>query len=690
MHWLTGYDGWSFYVHQAVIVPPTGNPIWYGRGQDAAGAQRTAWLPDADIVGYPDHYVQSTERHPMDYLAGVARRARPRDALRTGVEMDNYWFSAAAFASLQRHLPNARFSDATGLVNWQRAVKSPAEIGYMRQAARIVEAMHARIAETARPGIRKCDLVAEIFAAGIRGTAGFGGDYPAIVPLLPSGATPPRRTSPGTTSRCKAGEGTFFEIAGCYHRYHCPLSRTVFLGQADAGVPRRRDGDARGHGGGPRRGEARQHLRGHRQAPSSRSSRKHGIVKDNRTGYSIGLSYPPDWGERTMSLRPGDRTELKPGMTFHFMTGLWLETMGLEITESILDHRDRGRMPRRRPPQADRDRLTMTLPPSPVTPTIDLDAPGAQHGFLRLPYSRDDSAWGSVMIPIAVLRGGDGPTALLTGGNHGDEYEGPIALFDLARTLDPADLAGAVIIVPALNLPAFRAGTRTSPIDRGNLNRSFPGRPDRHRHPEDRRLRHPRSCSPAPTSSSTSTPAAAPSTSCPSPPPTSSPTRPRRPARRRRRGLRRPLLDADARDRRRRHARHHRRGAGQDLRHHRARRRRHRPRRDRRHRQARRPQPPDPRRHPERRPPTPAPTRWLDMPSGDCFTFAEDAGLLEPLVDLGAPVAAGEPVARIHPATRTGLAPVELRARLAGLLAARHFPGLVQPGDCAAVVAVPL
>ena len=71
MHWLTGYDGWSFYVHQAVIVPPTGNPVWYGRAQDAAGAERTSWLPDADIVGYPDDYVQSTERHPMDFLAGV-------------------------------------------------------------------------------------------------------------------------------------------------------------------------------------------------------------------------------------------------------------------------------------------------------------------------------------------------------------------------------------------------------------------------------------------------------------------------------------------------------------------------------------------------------------------------------------------------------------------------------------------
>ena len=86
MAWLTGYDGWSFYVHQAVIVPPAGDPVWYGRGQDAAGARRTAWLGDADIVGYPDIYVQSTERHPMDYLAGVLA-SRGLDKLNVGVEM---------------------------------------------------------------------------------------------------------------------------------------------------------------------------------------------------------------------------------------------------------------------------------------------------------------------------------------------------------------------------------------------------------------------------------------------------------------------------------------------------------------------------------------------------------------------------------------------------------------------------
>src|SRR5881227_2660294 len=118
------------------------------------------------------------------------------------------------------------------------------------------------------------------------------------------------------------------------------------------------------------------------------------------------------------------------------------------------------------------------LRPSPIAPTVDFDRDGVQHGFLRLPYSRDDSAWGSVMIPIAVIRNGTGPTALLTGANHGDEYEGPIALTDLARSLPQAEVDGRVIIAPFMNYPAFRAARRVSPIDGGNLNRLFPGRPD--------------------------------------------------------------------------------------------------------------------------------------------------------------------------------------------------------------------
>ena len=115
---------------------------------------------------------------------------------------------------------------------------------------------------------------------------------------------------------------------------------------------------------------------------------------------------------------------------------------------------------------------------SPVTTTLDFDADGVHHGHLKLPHSDDRSAWGAVMTPLSVIKNGDGPTALLTGGNHGDEYEGPTALLDLANRIDPARVSGRVIVVPMMNYPAFCAGTRTSPLDRGNMNRVFPGRAD--------------------------------------------------------------------------------------------------------------------------------------------------------------------------------------------------------------------
>ena len=116
MAWLTGYDGWSFYVHQCVVVTLQDAPLWYGRKMDAQGALRTAWLPDQNLLYYPDEYVQSTERHPMDHLSGVLR-VRNFGNSRIGVEMDTYYFSAAAYTSLLKHLPNASFDDATGLVN---------------------------------------------------------------------------------------------------------------------------------------------------------------------------------------------------------------------------------------------------------------------------------------------------------------------------------------------------------------------------------------------------------------------------------------------------------------------------------------------------------------------------------------------------------------------------------------------
>ena len=336
MAWLTGYDGWSFYVHQCVVLGLDGEPIWFGRGQDANGALRTCTMPPDNIIGYADHFVQSTERHPMDDLS-QRMIAWGWGGNTIGVEMDNYWFTAAAYQSLQSHLPNAQFKDATGLVNWQRAVKSDQELDYMRKAGQIVSKMHHRIMDTVEPGMRKVDLVADIYDAGLRydDSLGFGGDYPAIVPLLPSGSDAAAPHLTWDDQPMRSGEGTFFEIAGVMHRYHCPLSRTVFLGQPPADMIEAEKAVLEGMERGLDAARAGHQCQDIADAFFG-TLEKYGIVKDNRAGYAIGLSYPPDWGERTMSIRRGDTTVLQENMTFHFMTGLWMDHWGLEITESIV------------------------------------------------------------------------------------------------------------------------------------------------------------------------------------------------------------------------------------------------------------------------------------------------------------------------------------------------------------------
>jgi ectoine hydrolase len=334
MGWLTGYDGWSFYVHQGVLVTHDADPVFWGRGMDAVGALKTAWIGPENCIGYADEYVQNPRMHPMEDAARLIRERVP-SARRIGVELDNYYYSAKAHAVLAEELAGIRLVDATGLVNWQRTVKSPTEIAYMRRAADIVARMHAVIRETIRPGLRKNELVAEIVRTGIIGTEEAGGDYPAIVPLLPTGADAAAAHLTWDDRPLEAGAGTFFEIAGCHRRYHAPLCRTAFLGTPPKAM---RDAEAallEGLEAGIDAARAG-NVAGDVARALSAALARAGIRKDGRCGYPVGLSYPPDWGERTISLRASDQSELKPGMTFHFMPGLWFDDWGLEITETIL------------------------------------------------------------------------------------------------------------------------------------------------------------------------------------------------------------------------------------------------------------------------------------------------------------------------------------------------------------------
>ena len=334
MAWLTGYDGWSFYVHQAVLIGPIGEPIWWGRGMDAPGAKRTVYMNHDNIFDYEDTFVQNPDKHPMEDLAELIK-SRGWENSPIGLELDNYYFTAAAYLSLVQQLPNVNFLNANVLVNWQRAVKSETEITYLRRAAKIVEKMHATILDRAEPGMKKNELIADICHAGIVGADGHWGDYPSIVPMAPSGKNATAAHLTWDDSPLKKGEPTFFEIAGVYRRYHAPQSRTLFLSEPPAEYRRAEAAVLEAVEAGMSEAKPGNLTEDIANAFNARLNQL-GFEKDSRCGYPIGLSYPPDWGEHTFSLRRDDKTILEPGMTFHFMPALWLDDGGIEITEPVL------------------------------------------------------------------------------------------------------------------------------------------------------------------------------------------------------------------------------------------------------------------------------------------------------------------------------------------------------------------
>jgi ectoine hydrolase len=334
LNYLTGYDGWSFYVPQCVLISlRLEQPIWVGRAMNAGAARITTWLDDDNIVGYADDYVQSTSKHPMDCVAQLLH-AQGIDRGHIGVEKDSYYFTAACLEHLRDGLPEASLEDATTLVGWVRAIKSDADLALMRDAARIIDKTMTMAIEKLQPGLRQCDLAAAILASQASGMHDAGGDYPAIMPMLPSGvgtSTPHLTWSDATFA---SGEATILEIAGVRRHYHCPMSRTVHLGKPPAKladtskiVVEGLNTDIEAAKPGVRCEQV--------EAAWGKVIARHGIIKDSRMGYSCGLAHPPDWGEGTLSLRPGDQSELQIGMTIHVMPGIWMDDWGVEISECV-------------------------------------------------------------------------------------------------------------------------------------------------------------------------------------------------------------------------------------------------------------------------------------------------------------------------------------------------------------------
>lgn len=334
MSYLSGYDAWSFYVDQLVaIVIDQEEPIWIGREMDANAAIATSWISHKNIISYPEDHVHSELKHPMEFVASFLDHIKQSDRT-IGLEMGSYYFSALSYIKLQQNLPNATLLDASLLVNNIRIIKSEREIKYMKRAATIAEIAMGTAISSIQEGVRECDVAAAIFKDLISGTDEYGGDFPSIVPLLPSGKNTSAPHLTWTDRQYSSNEMVIIELAGCHQRYHAPLARTLSLGKPteealDVSTIIVEGLNAAIEAVKPGATCADVHK------AWNDVINQYNIIKESRMGYSVGLNYPPDWGEKTASIRENDYTVLKPNMTFHFIPGLWFDQFGIEISETI-------------------------------------------------------------------------------------------------------------------------------------------------------------------------------------------------------------------------------------------------------------------------------------------------------------------------------------------------------------------
>ena len=334
IYYLCGFDAWSFYMPQTMIISSKlDEPICFVRQMDVGGAYIQTYLKDENIIAYPEKLVHMPPRHPYEYLVEVIKDKK----LDTGViavEMDAHYFTATCYSKLIDGLSNCKLIDSGFLVNWVRFIKSDKEIEYMHQAARNVEVGMQAAIDHINVGTRQCDAAAAIYGGLIKGMEGFGGDYPSIAPMLPTGQGTSAAHLTWSNELFKENEATVIEISGAYKRYHCPMARTVFLGKEDQEkldvmnktIEALEEGKAAIKAG---------------VTADSVSQRfwkvldKYNIKKDSRTGYSIGAGFPPDWGERTLNISKNDPTILETNCTFHMIAVMQMGDWGVEASDAI-------------------------------------------------------------------------------------------------------------------------------------------------------------------------------------------------------------------------------------------------------------------------------------------------------------------------------------------------------------------
>ena len=336
MNYLTGYDGWSFYVPQGVIVSiDEEQPYWFGRKQDSNGARITTYLNEENIFGYPENLIQSPPLHPYDFVVQMFKDKKWSDK-NIGVEMDSYYYTAENHKRLIDNLTNAKFINAHLLINWVRYIKSENEIKYMKDAGILVKAGMQTAFDSIKEGVKQSTVAGKIQNTLIGGNDSIqmGGEYAGLGLILASGKSASASHLTPSEKKFENNEGTIIELGGVKHRYHCALSRTVYIGKPDLKI----SDTLKATNEGIERAleKTKPGNTCHDVAVAFWSVlEKYGLEKESRAGYSIGLGYPPDWGEHTLSIRKNEKTLLQPNVTYHLMCGMWMDTWGLELSESV-------------------------------------------------------------------------------------------------------------------------------------------------------------------------------------------------------------------------------------------------------------------------------------------------------------------------------------------------------------------
>ena len=311
--YLSGFHTSGYYFVQVLIVPADRAPVFIVRALEKQNVDAWSWLADDQAIGYMDY------DNPADIVFGALSDLDLARGGRLGFEMDGYSFiPIARYEELKRRLAGAELVSGSGIVEKERATKSPAEVDYVRQACRITELGMNAVRDNLRAGITENELAGHVQKAVV----GAGGEYPGLPLFLSSGWRTIVPHANPTGKVIETGDHVLTELTGVVRRYAGPLFRTFSVGEPTELVARNAaiiESILEAAMAAMKPGVTSHDVHAAvRLATEKWGDPRIGEQARRRAGYSIGLNFPPDWGEGVfLDLKKGDSTVLEPGMVFH-------------------------------------------------------------------------------------------------------------------------------------------------------------------------------------------------------------------------------------------------------------------------------------------------------------------------------------------------------------------------------------